>query len=173
MYKSLWHTRKKKNSKQMYIICKYIILGAEIVRALSQVNMCGKHWHFYVFTDCTDSNENKLIAIVLAFQSKLKLWTINMVKLKTANRTPIYFYWLFFSSAAYKSGSMLVTSFSRKMCCLLLRYPFILIKKIILLPLKFIALISSVAFMAYLFVILCAFLSKDGYDFISYTCTPN
>lgn len=57
------------------------------------------------------------------------------------------------------------------MWCIFSHWPQILIKQIILFPLKLMAFISSVVLGAYIIVILCAIFSKDGYDWISYICT--
>lgn len=60
---------------------------------------------------------------------------------------------------------------SLKMFCLFSRWPLIVIKKIVLFPLKFMAFMSSAVLVAYIFIILCAFLSKGEFDWTSYTST--
>lgn len=57
--------------------------------------------------------------------------------------------------------------------CKFLCGPLSLVKGLILFPLKLMAFISGVVFVAYLSVVLCALVSKDGYDWLSYTCTAN
>lgn len=57
--------------------------------------------------------------------------------------------------------------------CLFAHWSMFLVKKIVFLPLKFLAFMGSVVFGAYLMVLLCAFISQDGYDWLRYTCTVN
>lgn len=57
--------------------------------------------------------------------------------------------------------------------CLFSHWSLFLTKKIIFFPLKFLAFVGSVVFGAYIIVVLCAILSRDGYEWLSYTCTVN
>lgn len=58
-----------------------------------------------------------------------------------------------------------------KMWGLFSRWPLIVLKKIALFPLKFMAFMSSAVLLAYIFIVLCAFLSKGEFDWSAYTST--
>lgn len=118
--------------------------------------------HFYVFRGF-DAQENKLgknnIDLVAIFTLTVKHHQNNN------GQTTAKFY-----RRKIFNGNCVNVRLSSKMC-LLSCWPFIIVKKIILFPLKIFWILGNVLLVAYLSILLCAFCSKDGYQLIRRTCT--